>query len=476
MKKIILMMVTIGCMLGACLFSFDCFASGNYVRLFVDCDGGTCHTTNAYDIITGEDRILVGSTVSSVYDFDEDPTAIDKDFVGWYVYDMSTGAQIAGTGLLTTAQVSNYVIPNHDIKFVAQWNPRTGYPVKNITYVAFWDGQGEPCYDVKISITYDGICYSGYGFVSIPESVYSTWSGNVSYKFEPLNGAYIMADGKWSTDIFEYEGTVKSFIKEKSSYLSASATGKGRDNLSPRRKVHDWYYQASFIAPDVSVFNTTTAGQVISDTAVVPATYIVQTEVYQAGTSFDTALNAVETTYGTSNVVVVDINLKDDHGAKVSQLSDYVDVKVDIPATYTIQPGNTVVVYYLNDNGILEECETVYNEDDPNNRYVLFKTNHFSVYVLVETEIEPVIEPEVVPVPEESEEADVVIWDSVESDATNQTQQTQDILEETPTEDKVVEDNSGNHLNFSFAWIVGVAALIVFVVFLFLFVKNKKKK
>ena len=210
-----------------------------------------------------------------------------------------------------------------------------------------------------------------------------------------------MYDGKWRSEPNIYTSTVQSFLKEKSCYCSANTSTSGQEVLSPRRKVHDWYYQASFVSPDISILHTGTAVDVINNNAVVPASYTVETEVYESGSIYDSAVNAAMSSYGTSNVVVVDIELKDDNGVNVTQLSDYVDVKVDIPAGYNVQQGNTIIVYYLNDNGVLEACDTTYFSDDPNNRYVTFKTNHFSVYVLVETEM--VTEPEVEPGTESEE-------------------------------------------------------------------------
>lgn len=477
MKKVILLMSTLLIIMGAGLYSIDCSAADEYVDVFVDCGDGTCHSADGFDTFWGENRAKVGSTVASVFNFDEDPTDVDQDFVGWYAYNKDTGEQLGG--LLTTNDVVNYVIPNHGIKFIAQWAPRAGYPVKNIGYGVFWNGEGEPCYDVKISIIYNDICYSGYGIVSIPESVYSTWSGKVTYRYELFNDVYVMYDGRWTKEDHEYEGTVKDFLKYETSYNSANTTGKGRDEVSSRRKVNDCFYQAAFIAPEVSFLSSATADQVISNTEIVPPTYTVATEVFQAGVSYDAAVNAAQTILGTNNVVVVDITLKDDNGVKVSQLSDYVDVRVDIPATYTIQPGNTVVVYYLNDNGTLKECETVYNDDDPNNRYVVFKTNHFSVYVLVESEVETVKEPEVVlepeKYPEESEAENEEIADSVETDETDETDETTETdvnakTDETSEFEKTQqseEDDNSNHSNNSYAWIIGFVALAVILVFIF---------
>lgn len=487
MKKLIFSLLVMFCIIGLGVCAIDCYANDS-VSIFMDCGTGSCLTADGFDIINAENSAKVGSTVSSVWNFVEDPTSIDQDFVCWNIYDKKTGTLLASS--LTTEQVNNYVIPNSVINIVAQWTPRAGYPVNNNAYFVFWDGEGEPCYDVKVSIIHDGICYSGYGFVSIPESIYSTWSGTVTYRLEPFNGVYHMYDGKWTNEACEYEGTAKEFQnwRYRNSYVSASLTGKGRDHVSPRRKVNDWYYQASFIAPEVSVLNQTTADKVISDTTVVPATYSVSTKVYQSGASYDAALNAAQTTCGTSNVVVVDIELKDENGANVNQLSDYVDVRVDIPATYTIQPGNTVVVYYLNDNGTLEKCETVYHEDDPNNRYVLFKTNHFSVYVLVETQKEK--EPEVSQVPEEPKKDEGDVNYSVESGGSDEGETSVNTEDASKGEETVKTDeeketpiadegklSDENHNNDSNGWIVGIVCLVVLIVcaaFLFLFKKNKK--
>lgn len=505
MKKLFLTVLVMFCIIGTEVFAINCYANDS-VSIFMDCGKGSCLTADGFDTINAENSAKVGSTVSTVWNFVEDPTSIDQDFVCWNIYDKKTGTLLASS--LTTEQVNNYVVPNSVINIVAQWTPRAGYPVNNNAYFAFWDGEGEPCYDMKISIIHDGICYSGYGFVSIPESIYSTWSGTITYRLEPLNGVYHMYDGKWTNEACEYEGTAKEFQnwRYRNSYVSVSLTGKGSDHVSPRRKVNDWYYQASFIAPEVSVLSTTPAEQVISDHTVIPATYTVRTEVYQSGASYDAALTAAQSSFGTSNIVVMDIELKDENGLNVNLLSDYVDVRVDVPSTYVIQPGNTVVVYYLNDSGILEECETVYHEDDPNNRYVTFKTNHFSTYVLAEKEpvkepeVTPEAEPEATPVPEESETVDTEVKDSIgaeekekeetsqieekveaedvtkEDTKTEEASKIEEVIGENTKDDKMAEGNGGNDAKDMIIWIAGAAVLVVFVVVVLRFIKNKKNK
>lgn len=195
------------------------------------------------------------------------------------------------------------------------------------------------------------------------------------------------------------------------------------------------------------MLSQTTADKVIPDTSIVPATYTVTTEVYQSGTSYDAALNAAQNIYGTNNVVVVDITLKDDNGVNVTRLSDYTEVKVDIPGTYVVQPGNTVVVYYLNEQGVLEECETTYHGEDPNNRYVTFKTNHFSVYVLVEKPIE-VVETPIVPGVEDRQDAveDTVLEEPKDEVKTEEPQENPETSkEESETDDS--EDETKKETN-----------------------------
>lgn len=76
----------------------------------------------------------------------------------------------------------------------------------------------------------------------------------------------------------------------------------------------------------------------------------------------------------------------------IHQLDKAVNVRLDIPSDYVIQSGNKVVVYYLEDDGMLTECPTTYHEEN-GSRYVMFETNHFSPYVMAEV-AEKIEEPE----------------------------------------------------------------------------------
>ncbi len=104
-----------------------------------------------------------------------------------------------------------------------------------------------------------------------------------------------------------------------------------------------------------------------------------------AGPQYQKALQAAQILAGTENIKVFDINLKKEDGSNLHQLDDYVEVRMDIPKDYVIAEDNTVVVHYLSEEGETEPCATVYHREDPDNRYLTFRTDHFSVYFFMET-------------------------------------------------------------------------------------------
>ena len=64
-----------------------------------------------------------------------------------------------------------------------------------------------------------------------------------------------------------------------------------------------------------------------------------------------------------------------------SEITDYITLRIPIPAEYDGQ--NDLVVVYIDDNGNMTELETIIVEID-GVRYAEFKTNHFSSYALIE--------------------------------------------------------------------------------------------
>ncbi|MBE6996237.1 MAG: hypothetical protein E7429_05885 [Ruminococcaceae bacterium] len=359
-------------------------------EVFVDARGGTVHTTRGMDMFDITTPVEEGSTLSSQWVF-EDPTCLDKDFVGWYAYATDTGAQLPGTGLMTTAEILNYPIAGQRVSFVAQWTQREGYPVTAITYAALYNGLGEPDYNVRVTLVNNGVRYSGNGYVTISKEVYSQWTGDVQVIWE-LPGEFVDGNGRWNPDYFDAVGPVHSFIKEGSCYISVSKTGKEQERPADRRKVNEFFYSVRNAEPEISYTVDADAGSVSDAAGVLPEGTSMQAQQYRFGAIYDLAVTSARSKLGTENIQVFDITLKDAAGKALHQLDGFVEVKLAVPEGYTVQAGNTVAVYYLADDGGMEACETAY---DPAAHTLTFKTNHFSVYVFAEVPQEA--EPEPVP-------------------------------------------------------------------------------
>lgn len=381
-KKVLMPVLLFVCMFLS-MFNGTVYQAATKYAMFLNADGGTFEVQAGMNFYDTEQWVEEGKTLAGSGFTMQDPTCAGKQFTGWYGYNKDTGAQLENGKLFTTQEVLNYVMPSHAVEFKAQWQ---GASIKAITYAALYNGSGAVDYNVKVTLINNGVCYSGYGFVTIPESVYSTWTGTVESIWE-FPGEYINANRRYIADYFDAGSTsVADFKKEKNCWQAIYKSAGEAEVMPPQTVVNDFYTYASTVMPEVSVVSTTQAGNVISDSSIVPANYTITTNLYESGSTYDNAVSVAQSKYGSSNVLVYNIDLKDANGADVHQLSGTVDVKLQVPTTYTIQPGYKTVVFYLSDDGSMEECETVY---DDATKTVTFKTNHFSVYVVAEVEDVP---------------------------------------------------------------------------------------
>jgi hypothetical protein len=151
---------------------------------------------------------------------------------------------------------------------------------------------------------------------------------------------------------------------------------------------------------------------------------------------------------------VVDLELIDTNGSLIHQLSKTVQVRLDIPSNYVIQSGNTVMVYYLENDGSLTECLTTYHEEN-GNRYVLFETNHFSPYVMVEV-------PEVIEEPEDTQEEGST--ETTEGDKGTES-----------VEDTETEGHDGNESKMDSIWLVVLLVVVVIAIVAGILLLKKRK-
>ena len=119
---------------------------------------------------------------------------------------------------------------------------------------------------------------------------------------------------------------------------------------------------------------------VIGDPEVVPTGASFRNAPVIAGDGLTLPTAAVEKYVGAGlETAVYEMNLTAADGVAITQLGDYINVTLPIPASITLDEGKTIVMYRYEDNGTLTRCDTVVDGN-----MVTFATNHFSLYIMVE--------------------------------------------------------------------------------------------
>jgi len=119
---------------------------------------------------------------------------------------------------------------------------------------------------------------------------------------------------------------------------------------------------------------------VIGDPEVVPTGASFRNAPVMAGDGLTLPTAAVEKYVGAGlETAVYEMNLTAADGVAITQLGDYINVTLPIPASITLDEGKTIVMYRYEANGTLTRCDTVVDGN-----MVTFATNHFSLYIMVE--------------------------------------------------------------------------------------------
>ncbi len=383
--------------------------ANNNITVYVDCNGGTYLTVghpeqNHFD---AEFLVRSGATISASDHtiIGDSPTAIGKDFLGWNVYGAS--GNLVGS-LWTAEQVNSYTI-TETTRVVAQWKDRDpAYTAKDIYYL-LWDHNKDAVdYTAKVSIIYDGVKYSGYGFVRISEDIYSKWKSNFEVIIEG-NGHYIRENRKWveysinKCSLREYR-----HMNNISNQMSETATGS--DTSPVRKSINEFIYSIRNVEPEITALDSVTTEVtpicVDIDESSLPADMIVRAEKYVSGTQLDEVAALIHNGVGGETKAVYDIEIADASGNVIRDTGANVKVDIDLPANYQVPEEKQVVVYYVSEDGKLEACTTTLHTKDDGTQYVTFETNHFSVYAVAEVEKpKPAPEPEPAPAPEPTSES-----------------------------------------------------------------------
>lgn len=119
---------------------------------------------------------------------------------------------------------------------------------------------------------------------------------------------------------------------------------------------------------------------IIGNPEVVPTGATFKNSQIIVGDGYTLPVAAVEKYVGKGlEVAVYQMDLLSAEGVAITQLGDYINVTLPIPADITLDEGKTIVMYRYEDNGTLTRCNTVVDGN-----MVTFATNHFSFYVMVE--------------------------------------------------------------------------------------------
>lgn len=468
LKRVTTVFLAMLCLL--CLCHAPKAMAANMCRVIIDANGGLFYFEGAeYGFYDSELAVEEGNTIAGAGNAIAIVGYGGMTFQGWNVYNAG-GTEIASG--LSTSDVNNYKI-TESVNFVAQWEPvDSGDTKEAITYAAWFGETNEVDYGCKITIIHEGVKYSGYGYVSISEDIYSSWTGTVQI-IQEFPGHFVNANNRWNPDYFSSEGSAREFRKQGDCSFPMSTTGTGRDVPPNSVLLSEFYYNVRNHTPDISLVqsvgeNETPAVSVGTDSPAVPEDVAVHSEVLISGTTYDEAVAAVSSSLGTTNVLVYDIIMKDSDGNAVSRFDEKIEVTIVIPENFPIGADKTAMVYYLSPDGQLEECDTTYHVSEDGSRYVTFLTDHFSYYVLVECDVVVETVPETTE-PVQATEADLVETEESQTETKESLEEKESLmaLETTsPSDESLSEGNPKGRGRM--VWIlaggIGLLAILGFIV------------
>ena len=384
--------------------------------------------------------------------------------------------------LWSEEQVNSYII-KETTRFVAQWKDREpAYTAKDIFFI-LWDHNKDAAdYTAKVSVIYDGVKYSGYGFLRISEEICSAWNHSFDVIVEG-NGHFIRENRTWveySTGTF----SLYDFLHSNNISFQMSEIAEGSDSSPTRKSINEFIYSVRDVEPVIAVLDsiTTEVAPVrvdISESSL-PADFIVRSEKYVSGTRLDEIAALIHNAVGGETKAVYDIEIVDVSGNMIHDTGVTVKVDIDLPADYRVSEEKQVVVYYVSEDGKLEACTTTLQRKDDGTQYVTFETNHFSVYAIAEVEksttehaSEPAIDQTNVSTTESTKVPEVNFttedWNMVDVETTLPKDEGQEAVQETAT--------SGNVSGFSVIWVwIGALVLTVLVVVCVVIMRKKKQK
>ena len=200
------------------------------------------------------------------------------------------------------------------------------------------------------------------------------------------------------------------------------------------------------------------------DTGIVPTGAGFHSSYLNSGDIYDQAVATVYTNFNaTKTLAVLEFDLLDAGEDAITELEDYVEVTLPIPDIF--ENGADLKVYRV-EGDTLVACDTTVEDG-----MIIFRTNHFSIYVVVDETPEVVEEPEAEETQAEAESVTTV----PETDSAEKVESA-DVTSEAvnTTTDAAVNTDEGSGVS-PVVWIIIAVAVIACVIVVVVLVRKKKE-
>lgn len=281
------------------------------------------------------------------------------------------------------SELGNRVAPGRALKFVEDLNK-----IVDGIDITFYLAAGMGCQDV-LSMYESAFgpliaFYNGYAYYAKEEGLYLRRVIYIPMDTEDTPEAYVAAAQKRIDNYLGVNNNVEVSFGDSLSTLNPNYVDSKRPvstdgnyyNIKVLDRVYKFYIikteEENIIDPVFNSKNNSTDISITSDSGLVPLDTKVDAVELTSGDEYERIISILDLDAN----VTYDIKLYSEANEKyITKLADGTfNVRIPVPAELE---GKNLVVYYVNENGDIEEHEVT-----PEEGYVSFVTNHFSIYTL----------------------------------------------------------------------------------------------
>ncbi len=342
-------------------------------------------------VVQGE---KVTYTLNATY---EEPSSADTQVVNTYLsklkdmsgQDSSNWYEIEDLSLINyyltsvKSELWHRASPGRALKFVKEFNEITDGTNITFNLVAGLGNQDE-------SLMYESAFgpltafYNGYAYYAKEQGLYLKRVIYISENTADTKEAYIEAAqkridnylGKSSNVVVSYGGLLSSLEPHSEDSTKTISSDGNYYNVKVLDRTYKFYIvktsEENIVDPVYSSKNNSTNISITSDSGLVPLDTKIDAVELTSGAEYERIINILDLDAN----VTYDIKLYSDANQKYITKLDDGTFNVTIPVPAELE-GKNLVVYYVNENGEVEEYSVT-----PTDGFVSFNTNHFSIYTL----------------------------------------------------------------------------------------------